>query len=431
MNIRPPDLNLPPNIALIIFRYMLNENLAPEEESSLQEWLAQGEENRLLFWMLREDQDLRNGEELRKFLTGYRQSEYRQQDAQKEIEEQVRVMEAPLGAAGIGVPEAEDEEREVRMKPRRMMRLHWWSGFSMAASVCVVVFFYLLRFQREMPGTIQPSPGLAGHGVTLQPGGGPPVELAMLGVGRPAHFGRICVCKTGEDRIAISVDDDGGVSPTGEELPSLLLRTPAGHKLEARMPDSTKLWINAGSALELPAAGHEAWGRTMNLNGEGYFMVRYRQYGSCPLVVTTPDLRITCLGTSFNVRAYPLDGHTRVSLHQGSLMLGKANSRLILRAGQEAVSDQGGLHSLAIQQASPAQWKDGLFDFDNETVAEIFGELERWYGVRIIAQPGVPLNERIHLVGRRSEPLEVILEPLGLLLSVKYHIHNDTVYVAH
>ena len=89
---------------------------------------------------------------------------------------------------------------------------------------------------------------------------------------------------------------------------------PKGRKSKIRLPDGSFVYLNAESRMEYPALFSDSL-RVVKLMGEAYFEIAKDR--KRPFVVHTDDLKITALGTAFNVRAFQEDEQVSVSLTEG------------------------------------------------------------------------------------------------------------------
>lgn len=74
-----------------------------------------------------------------------------------------------------------------------------------------------------------------------------------------------------------------------------------GDKKHFLLPDSSEIWLNAGTVVKYPKEFSKAQ-RLVHLDGEAYFSVR-KDAGK-PFIVETSRLSVKVLGTKFNVKAY-------------------------------------------------------------------------------------------------------------------------------
>lgn len=90
--------------------------------------------------------------------------------------------------------------------------------------------------------------------------------------------------------------------------------TTAKERLYLTLHDNSTVILNADSTISFPDS-FDALSRTVRLSGEAYFEVSKNE--SCPFIVETNTIRITVLGTRFNVRAFNDGSQARVSLLSG------------------------------------------------------------------------------------------------------------------
>ncbi|MBN2480834.1 MAG: FecR domain-containing protein, partial [Bacteroidales bacterium] len=101
-----------------------------------------------------------------------------------------------------------------------------------------------------------------------------------------------------------------------EDVKSFEIIVPLGARSEMKMPDGTKIWLNAGTTITYD----ENYGletRTLNLTGEAYFDVSKNE--SRPFIVQTSEITVRALGTKFNVKAYPEDNTISAILEEGAI----------------------------------------------------------------------------------------------------------------
>ena len=81
------------------------------------------------------------------------------------------------------------------------------------------------------------------------------------------------------------------------------------------LPDSSKVWLNAGSSLRYPSRFTEKE-RNVQLSGEGYFEVQSdKEY---PFYVSLDNgIKVKAHGTKFNINAYKEDRVVETTLEAG------------------------------------------------------------------------------------------------------------------
>ncbi len=174
-----------------------------------------------------------------------------------------------------------------------------------------------------------------------------------------------------------------------------------GSKTKLVLPDSSVVWLNAGSKLTY----NEHFGttnRNTTLSGEAYFDVKK---STIPFIIKANGLHIKVLGTAFNVKSYPNETSTETSLvrgrveithdkRPGEIFILKPNEKLVIANGEE---DQ---KSGAAQKTEPkvllsslthtvdntiieTSWVENKLIFQDETFEEVAKKMERWYNTRI------------------------------------------------
>jgi transmembrane sensor len=173
------------------------------------------------------------------------------------------------------------------------------------------------------------------------------------------------------------------------------------------LPDSTLVWLNAGSRLSYCTNFNGEHTRKVSLSGEAFFDVKH-QAGK-PFIVHTEKISVKVLGTAFNVQAYPEDRASETTLLRGSIELsvnGSSDQKVILSPSekfrfsedpqrQRKNIRQGARKNLImINPVRPViigrsayieetSWKDNRLVFKNESLRELKPKLERWFNVRI------------------------------------------------
>lgn len=221
---------------------------------------------------------------------------------------------------------------------------------------------------------------------------------------------------TMQNRIIVNTDSiiplDESQKGTGQNQ----MLVPFGCRARLTLSDRTVVWLNAGSRLIYPSVftGKE---RKVILLGEGFFEVAKNK--SHPFIVETSDYRIRVLGTRFNVSAYPGDRMSQTVLVEGSIQLTLDQShwfgkRIILKPNELFTYKNGSKFS-QVEKVDPdrfMQWKEGIFQFEDEDLNEVLKKLEHYYNIRIDLenmQDGTKkLNGKLNLKNDVNEVLHYV-----------------------
>jgi ferric-dicitrate binding protein FerR (iron transport regulator) len=178
-----------------------------------------------------------------------------------------------------------------------------------------------------------------------------------------------------------------------------------GEKVRQLLPDSSFVWLNAGTRLEY-AADYGKARRDVYLKGEAFFEVAPDR--DRPFLVHAGRLTVRVLGTSFNVRSYEKDSIVETTLIKGKVevQLGDGSGKKIILTPNEkltvssvASSAPAGGGTTPLRQPSytlqplvhqsdtigydEVAWIDNKLVFWNEAFGQVAEKMERWYDVRI------------------------------------------------
>ncbi|MBB5441358.1 hypothetical protein HDC92_005066 [Pedobacter sp. AK017] len=283
---------------------------------------------------------------------------------------------------------------QSRKQVKRKIKL--WKPLAIAGILLVMSgiawYFYEVqqKYKQEPPKIITDvSPG--GNRATLKLASGKVIELDSIGNGIIANEKGITISKGANGQIDYSIEnstDIGGGYNT--------ITTPIGGVYQLRLPDGSKVWLNAGSSLtyapSLNGRGDDK--RRVSLAGEAYFEIsKDKQH---PFIVTTRDQEVEILGTHFNINSYKEESAIRTTLLEGSVRVhalsGVAKADKVLRPGEQAVLTSNGIKVMQADTETITAWKDGLFLFKDADVPTIMRQLSRWYNVEVEYNSTVPSN---------------------------------------
>ena len=207
------------------------------------------------------------------------------------------------------------------------------------------------------------------------------------------------------------------------------LITPRGGEYTVVLADGTKVWLNAASSLRYPTrfSGNE---RKVELTGEAYFEVVHN--ASRPFVVMVSGVKVTDLGTRFNINAYADEPFMKTTLAQGKLGVEKAGNgkMIVLAPGYEVLIDK--MQKMKVVKANlkdALAWKNGLFSFSTESLGSIMRKLSRWYDADVKFDD--VKEEELHFTGtvHKYEKIETVLQMLELTNEVKFIVRGKTLEV--
>jgi len=261
-----------------------------------------------------------------------------------------------------------------------------------AAAIILLAFGALLITRNTKPSVVAVTPkppnkikpGTQKAMLTLADG--TVVALDSTANGKIAQQGATQVVKLASGQIRYQA---ANTTTEQDKVAYNVMSTPMGGQYQLTLPDGSNVWLNAGSSITYPTAfpGNK---REVKITGEVYFEVAKDKNKT--FRVTTGDQEIEVLGTHFNINAYADEDHIKTSLLQGAVKVNK----VLLQPGQAFT--HGKVEPTNVDQ--DIAWKNGVFNFNNQTLAQVMRQLARWYDLEIVYPQGIPKKEYGGEIGR-------------------------------
>jgi transmembrane sensor len=248
------------------------------------------------------------------------------------------------------------------------------------------------------------------------------------------------------------------ISP-GAERGFCELNVPYGSRSMVILPDSSKIWLNAGSKIKY-SRNFDLSCRAVFLEGEAYFEIKKSRHS---FVVYTSHLDIRVMGTAFNVKSYPDEDNIETTLVEGNILIeSKKSAKPVYLKPREKLTyhkpdartkvtylkkeneEELSVHSdpaetpLAltprreihikknVNTEEYTSWKDGTLIFNKEPLESLARKLERKYDITFSFEDE-KLKSYSYSGTLRDFPLEQVLKALELTSPVKYSINEKTV----
>jgi ferric-dicitrate binding protein FerR (iron transport regulator) len=210
-------------------------------------------------------------------------------------------------------------------------------------------------------------------------------------------------------------------------MANIRVESPAGEKSKVILVDGTQVWLNSQTTLDYNAS--EPW--KVSLQGEAYFeVVKDREH---PFEVTTASgLKVTVLGTKFNLRSFADENQVETTLEEGEVAItGTGSGKPVkLDPGQQASFD---IRSKQMQIKNvPTEiysvWKNNELRFRDISFRELVPRIERWYGVKVDLDPGISTTDRFTMT-LKTESLRELLSMMQLTSRFDYEINGEEVTI--
>ncbi|RXK86160.1 FecR family protein [Filimonas effusa] len=207
------------------------------------------------------------------------------------------------------------------------------------------------------------------------------------------------------------------------------MSTPRSRQFHLTLADGTQVWLNSASAIRYPVS-FTAEKRLVEVTGEAYFEVAADP--AKPFIVrVNGKAEVEVLGTAFNINAYDNEANIRTTLLQGAVAVSAAtvSEKVRLHPGQQAKLTSNNIQvveNVAVDKV--IAWKNGKFNFEGLSFAEISRELERWYDIEIIFEGKMP-DKAIWGGMSKDVPLSGVLEYFKGL-DIRYRQEGRTLIIS-
>lgn len=334
------------------------------------------------------------------------------------------------GDSGVSDEELEEVNNEMwlaiqsRRQQKRSVKL--WPRIAAAASIIICIGFAIHFYSSS------PSKKVHEYASDIKPGDNKAYLILADGKRIPlndAANGEIAV----QNGVKISKVSAGELV---YEVPATKMdntqintvETPRGGQFQVRLPDGTKVWLNAASSLKYPASFANVAKRKVELNGEAYFEVAKDK--EHPFIVETNKQEVEVLGTHFNINCYADEPTTQTTLLEGSVKV-STNSKdfRILKPGEQSSISNADISVTQVNTDEATAWKNGYFMFNNESQEMVMRKLARWYDVEVEYVDPSTRNIKYYGIVSRFENISKVLNKLEQTSDVRFDIIGKKIKV--
>jgi ferric-dicitrate binding protein FerR (iron transport regulator) len=209
---------------------------------------------------------------------------------------------------------------------------------------------------------------------------------------------------------------------TDASVQMITVTTNAGMRSQLTLPDSTVVYLNAGTTLIYPSQ-YDKNERRVTLSGEAYFKVA--QNINQPFLVSSADDKVSVLvtGTEFNFQTFENDELVQVTLVEGGVQFNMhSKDKNIHLSPSEMITYNISTEQVVIEKINTAQataWMEGRLIFRNTSMPEVLRRLSHFYSVDLDVQ-----DERINgytFTGTfDNKPLSLILDYIKISSQIDY-----------
>ncbi|MEQ8553077.1 MAG: FecR domain-containing protein [Cyclobacteriaceae bacterium] len=206
----------------------------------------------------------------------------------------------------------------------------------------------------------------------------------------------------------------------------MLKSNPKGIKSVITLSDGSRVTLNSESTISYPRRFHGDK-RVVVLEGEAFFEVEKDK--EHPFVVVSGNTSTTALGTSFNIRHYPNETESYISLATGKVKVesnagGRTEGEILLPGEQIVASkDMITFKKKNYDYKEVFLWKEKVIYWNHASWQEIANTLERWYGVSVEVNG---LMKEISYSGQfDDQSLENVLVSMGYTLGFNHTLNDN------
>lgn len=201
--------------------------------------------------------------------------------------------------------------------------------------------------------------------------------------------------------------------------PDMLMRfradhyAPIGQTRNIHLADGSEIILAPRAAISITMNASER--RVHLIQGEALFKVHHEL--ARPFHVTTGDITVTDIGTTFDIRVD--NNNTTVGVREGAVHVTSRHSKLIdrdLYAGDWEQITDGTAITGKTPVASIGAWSAGILIARNETIADLIDALRPWTATRIILADYKLSNKRVTGTYDLNQPeasLRLIVDAYG------------------
>jgi ferric-dicitrate binding protein FerR (iron transport regulator) len=240
-------------------------------------------------------------------------------------------------------------------------------------------------------------------------------------------------------------------------LETTTINSPLGSKCKVVLPDSSLVWLNAGSKITYTSNFNKTE-RKLVLEGEAFFDVTTNQ--DKPFLVQTSDIMVRALGTMFNVKAYPEENEIITTLEEGKIDIHLLNGKnisedIVLNPNEKVVyhkknnqlsENRTQKENNQLQKTKTSDsvekieinsgvntdlytsWKDKRWLIEGENLQDLAKIFERRYNISIIFNDEE--LKTIKFTGIiENETIEQLMDALRLTSPLAFEISKDTIWL--
>ena len=225
-----------------------------------------------------------------------------------------------------------------------------------------------------------------------------------------------------------------GETAESNEIVYNYITVPRGGDFFVQLSDGTKVWLNSESKLKFPVTFIGNSRNVELLYGEAYFEVSPSTlHNGKNFVVHSRQQTVEVLGTEFNLKAYNDEEYIITTLIEGKVSLTHDNIAEInaLRPSQQATfnSQTKNVDVKTVDVDAIIAWRKGILSFSNASLKDIMQSLSRWYDLDVMYTDESLANQKFNGIFRKTQNIENILMSIEKTQQATFKINGNKVIV--
>ncbi|HWZ16052.1 MAG TPA: FecR family protein [Mucilaginibacter sp.] len=194
------------------------------------------------------------------------------------------------------------------------------------------------------------------------------------------------------------------------------------------LTDGTEVLLNENTRVSYNKYSYNQNRKIDLLEGEAFFTVVHN--AARPFKVNIDKIVVKDIGTSFNIRK---EQHAVVVVVNSGIvsLINQANgSNVLLRAKQKGIYDMAldNITWRANEEINYKAWADKNLEFIKAPLQDVVRELKDTYGADIYIEDNA-LNNKILTASFRNQPIDSVLNFIGMTLHIKIEKRDNTFYL--
>ncbi len=208
----------------------------------------------------------------------------------------------------------------------------------------------------------------------------------------------------------------------------LTIKTGTNDIKQLTLADSSVVWVNSASVLQVPASFQGKLREVKLIEGEAFFNVKHDT--AHPFIVKVKGLNVQVMGTSFNIRAYKGLTKVDVAVATGKVGVTKNDGKAQMLLPGDLLSYNPIRTDFVKSRIDPGKvqsWKSGTTYLDQVDFNELALAMKNIFGVTIKAGRNNVSNYRFTLTIQNNSSQERILKIISQIHNTQYRKEGNSV----